>query len=244
MAEMQLRSLGHSAELLAVGAFNQRLNALHSNSHALFESIREAMSRQTSTKAPVIDNARLHELHRTFDALCDSLNMLEIPPMLLHGDMNTGNVLYDDSHCQFIDWCETYVGHPFVTLQHLLLLDQPEDAWLKSKWDAELLPSSHERSLGSGCLRPGYCLDAFHGRRLLPVWKRRLVWFAILPAAAATSKDPDPGKVHGPCRIRVEVRSRARGSNGFQTLIEVDDDVAHSKKLDVATLFRLPHSIP
>jgi hypothetical protein len=97
------------------------------------------MTRQTSTKAPVIDKARLHKLHLTFDALCDSLDMLEIPPMLLHGDMNTGNVLYDNGQGQFIDWCETYVGHPFATLQHLLLLNQPEDAWLKSKWDAELI---------------------------------------------------------------------------------------------------------
>lgn len=141
MAEVQLQSIGHHSELLAKGAFDQRLNVLRSHSAALFECIREAMSRQTSTKAAVIDNARLRDLHRIFDAVCDFLDRLSIPPMVLHGDMNTGNVLYDDGHCQFIDWCETYVGQPLVTLQHLLLLNQPADVRLKSSWDAELIRS-------------------------------------------------------------------------------------------------------
>lgn len=139
MAEIQLQSMEHHTELLLRGAFDQRWNVLRSNSHTLFEGIREAMSRQTSTKAAVIDNAQLHDLHQAFDAVCDFLVTLQIPPMVLHGDMNIGNVLYDDGRCQFVDWCETYVGHPFVTLQHLLLLNQPESARLKSSWDAELI---------------------------------------------------------------------------------------------------------
>ena len=96
------------------------------------------MDRQTSTKAARIGNARLHDLRRIFDEVCDFIATLRIPPMVLHGDLNPGNMLYADGHCQFIDWCETHVGHPLVSLQHLLLLNRPENARLKTSWDAEL----------------------------------------------------------------------------------------------------------
>lgn len=141
MAKIQLQSIEHHTELLARGAIDHRTNVLRSNALALFECIPEAMSQQISTNAAVIDDARLREMHRTLDDVCDFLEMLPIPPMVLHGDMNTGNVLYDDGHCQFVDWCETYVGHPFITLQHILLLNRPADVRLKPFWDAELVRS-------------------------------------------------------------------------------------------------------
>ena len=39
----------------------------------------------------------------------------------------------------FVDWSETYLGHPFVTLQHLLLMNCPDDAQLKPEWDRILI---------------------------------------------------------------------------------------------------------
>lgn len=139
MAKLQLRSIEHQDELLAKGAFDQRLSVLRSRSVAFFECIREAMSRQTSTRVAKLDNVRLRDLHRMFDAACDLTDRLQIPPMVLHGDMSRGNVLYHNGHCQFIDWCETYIGHPLVTLQHLLLLNQPNNVQLKASSDAELI---------------------------------------------------------------------------------------------------------
>lgn len=139
MAELQVRTIGCETELLAAGGFDQRAGVLRVNSELLFERIREAMSLQTSTRALRIEGERLRELRRMFDATCDFVEEIAIPATVLHGDMNAGNVLYDDGHCQFIDWCEAYIGYPFVTLQHLLLLNQPEDVQLKSRWDRMLI---------------------------------------------------------------------------------------------------------
>jgi hypothetical protein len=139
MAELQVRTIGCDTELLAAGGFDQRVGVLRADSELLFESIREAMSLQTSTKAPRIEGERLRRLHRTFDATCDFVEELAIPVTVLHGDMNAGNVLYDDGHCQFIDWSEAYIGYPLVTLQHLLLLNQPADVQLKTRWDRTLI---------------------------------------------------------------------------------------------------------
>ncbi|HEY5214715.1 MAG TPA: phosphotransferase [Acidobacteriaceae bacterium] len=139
MAELQVRTIGCNAELLAAGGFDQRVGVLRADSELLFERIREAMSLQTSTKAPRIEGERLVRLHRTFDATCDFVEEMAIPATVLHGDMNAGNVLYDDGHCQFIDWSEAYIGYPLVTLQHLLLLNQPGDVQLKTRWDRTLI---------------------------------------------------------------------------------------------------------
>ena len=139
MAELQVMTIGCDTELLAVGGFDQRVGVLRADSELLFERIREAMNLQTSTKAPRIEGERLRRLHRTFDATCDFAEEMAIPATVLHGDMNAGNVLYDDGHCQFIDWSEAYIGYPLVTLQHLLLLNQPADVQLKTRWDRTLI---------------------------------------------------------------------------------------------------------
>jgi len=139
IAEVQRHTAGREADLLAAGAFDQRLNILRADSELLFENIGEAMALQTSTKVPRIHESRLHELNSVFDATCEFVQTLGIPNTILHGDLHAGNVLCGADGCQFIDWCEAYVGHPLVTLQHLLLLNSPEDAQLKSTWDQELI---------------------------------------------------------------------------------------------------------
>ena len=125
--------------MLSLGAFDQRLEVLSADSELLFHKIDEAMSLQTSTKVPRIESAKLRELHEAFDSACEYLCTLSVPSTVLHGDMNPGNVLWGEESCQFIDWSETYVGHPLVTLQHLLLLNCPDDGRLKSKWDRLLI---------------------------------------------------------------------------------------------------------
>jgi hypothetical protein len=124
LAEIQCRTIDRETDLFQVGAFDHRISVLHAHSELLFGRIEEAMSRQTSTKAPQIVGRTLRQLHEVFEAICDVVDRLPIPATVLHGDLNAGNVLYGAGHCQFIDWCETYIGCPVVTLQHLLLLNQ------------------------------------------------------------------------------------------------------------------------
>jgi hypothetical protein len=139
MAELQLKTAGLETELLAIGAFDQRLATLRDNSALLFERIAEAMSLQTSTRVPRIGEKDLDELQDTFVAACSVMEELAIPATVVHGDVNAGNILYRDGCCVFIDWCETYVGCPFITLQHLLLLNQPANPTFKNTSDQILI---------------------------------------------------------------------------------------------------------
>jgi hypothetical protein len=138
LAELQMRTMGHQKELLEAGALDQRSNVLRVNSGVLFEYMEEAMSLQTSTKAPRIRLCRLLELRETFEMACDYIGNLGIPDSAVHGDMNVGNILHGRCHCQFIDWSETYIGHPLITLQHLLLLNQPINPEVKADRDRVL----------------------------------------------------------------------------------------------------------
>jgi len=139
IASIQRRTIGHEVDLFRAGAFDQRLDVLLADSGLLFEKISEAMSLQTSTRVPRIEGARLHELQESFESTCEHLSALSIPNTVLHGDMNPGNVLWGDETCEFIDWSETYVGQPPVTLQHLLLLNCSDDSQLKAKRDRTLI---------------------------------------------------------------------------------------------------------
>lgn len=139
MARLQRAAVGHEADLFRAGAFDQRLKILRLDSELLFERIAEAMALQTSTKVAPIEKPALDRLRDVFEVACDYLDTLSIPAAVVHGDINVGNILYGNDGCFFIDWCETYVGHPLVALQHLLLLNQPADAHLKAVWDRVLI---------------------------------------------------------------------------------------------------------
>lgn len=139
LAALQRRTMGHEAELLAVGAFDQRIPRLRADSHAMFERIEEAMALQTSTEARRIDGARVRVLRSIFDRACDVVEALNMPAALIHGDMNADNLIFASNRCWFLDWCEAYVGWPFVTLQHLLLLNQPGDKATKPATDQALI---------------------------------------------------------------------------------------------------------
>jgi hypothetical protein len=44
---------------------------------------------------------------------------LNIPDSLMHNDISPGSILTNGSDCVFTDWCEAYVGNPFITLEQL-----------------------------------------------------------------------------------------------------------------------------
>ena len=131
MAELQQRTMGREQDLLKAGAFDQGMDALLAHSDALFSYLQECMQLQTSARVPRIEKGRLLELKQIFKNVCRRLSALGIPNAVVHGDMSLANILRGDGHCQFIDWCETYVGNPLITLEHLLLLNQLTNPDLK-----------------------------------------------------------------------------------------------------------------
>jgi hypothetical protein len=131
MAKLQRQSEGASLDLLDAGVFDQRMNVFEKHNDELFDYLEEAMSFQTSIKAPRLARERIQELRALFAEVGQRLTALDLPITVVHGDMNFGNIVSGVQHCQFIDWCETYYGNPLITLQHLLMLNRVEDPTLR-----------------------------------------------------------------------------------------------------------------
>jgi hypothetical protein len=124
MAQLQLRTRSHGFTLLKAGAFDQGMQSFLRRSPEVFEYLQESMSLQTSMKAHKLDKTRLLEMRAIFDQTCERMGSLGIGESIVHGDLNNGNILTGIGHCQFIDWCEAYLGNPLVSLQHLLMLNR------------------------------------------------------------------------------------------------------------------------
>jgi|ERR1700733_294644 len=141
MAALQFKTIGHRSSLLAVGAFDQSMTVFQQHSEAVFDFLEEAMPSPMSRQAAPLDVLRLRELRRIFEDTSRRMEDLDLPQTVVHGDMNRDNILAGPGQCQFLDWCEAYVGCPFITLQHLLLLNQdgsegwaPRNAALKDRY--------------------------------------------------------------------------------------------------------------
>jgi thiamine kinase-like enzyme len=127
MADLQTKTRSRSCELLGAGAFDQRIQVFQKHTAVLFDYIEEAMSRQTSTRVPPLEKARVREIRAIFESICQHLEALGICDTVVHGDLNHGNILTAAGQCQFIDWSEAYIGNPLISLQHLLLLNNAEN---------------------------------------------------------------------------------------------------------------------
>ena len=122
MAQLQLLTIGRTDDLLAAGAFDQRLPALRSRIDALIAYLIKAMARQTSTKAAPLSRDRLLELGEVLRDACFRLEALDIPDALIHNDLNTGNILSDGPRLVFTDWSEAAVGNPLLACERLCQL--------------------------------------------------------------------------------------------------------------------------
>ncbi|NYF91385.1 phosphotransferase [Tunturiibacter empetritectus] len=131
IAELQMRTQGHSQTLMDSGVFDQGFDVFQMHSEALFDSLEEAMSLQTSSRVPRLERSRLQEIRKIFDDVCSRMERLDLPKTIVHGDINYGNILFRCGRCQFIDWCEAYIANPLISLQHLLLLNKTKDPELR-----------------------------------------------------------------------------------------------------------------
>ncbi len=152
MAELQIRTIGHREALLRCGAFDQNVQMLAANSQELFAYLEEAMSLQTSTRVARLTKDRLREIRSIFVAVCHRLIELNLPVTILHGDVNPENIVVQEGNCKFIDWAEAYLGNPFITLQHMLLMSQSESPRLAAH-TTRLLTDRYCAVLEQICLR-------------------------------------------------------------------------------------------
>jgi hypothetical protein len=138
LAKLQAKTAGKETELLEAGAFDQRLSVMCNQAHLLFDHVTEGMALQISTKAPRLSPRRLSEVRRIFEDTCTWIEAQAIPTTIVHNDMNLGNLAFTENRCHLLDWAEGYVGHPLVTLQHLLLLNPIDDTSTRASVDRAL----------------------------------------------------------------------------------------------------------
>jgi hypothetical protein len=118
LAKIQTQSIGAISDLLNAGAHDLRATALLGLVEPFFTGMAELMELQT--KAPPQPLSR-EELRRLSDRVREALIILEespLPMTLGHLDINPGNIVCRISGCVFLDWAETFVGHPFLTFEY------------------------------------------------------------------------------------------------------------------------------
>lgn len=123
MAALQKKATGHSAELLSAGASDHCLPSLRGHLGEIFEYLAEAMAMPASTKTLPIERRRLLELSQITEDICLQMEALHIPDTIFSTDIQTGNILFKNDRCVFIDWCESAVGNPFAAFEYLCLLE-------------------------------------------------------------------------------------------------------------------------
>lgn len=137
LARLQIATSGHEQSLLALGAFDQRPEALHRALPRIREQICEAMCRQISTKVPRLTDARIAVVCDLVSAALEHISQLGVPITILHGDLNAGNILWN-GQIEFIDWSEAYVGPCVFSLEHLLLLNKESDDPARNRLNQEV----------------------------------------------------------------------------------------------------------
>jgi hypothetical protein len=121
-----------------------------------FQEARRAMQAQTSAKSKPLAASELHQLQKDVESALKEFMNTGIPETLLHGDIGHGNIIATYDGPVFLDWAETYIGHPFLSAEHLLAdlarsnpMFAEKQASLRSHyaghWKAHVRPSELEK---------------------------------------------------------------------------------------------------
>lgn len=136
LANLQKELIGKSEQLLAAQCADHRAGALDSQIDEIIEYLEGAMRQQTSAKAPPLSASRLCEIRRVLHDVCFALDELRIPDSLIHNDISPGSILGNGTNCVFTDWCEAYVGNPFITFEqfcvHVTRKTDNSESWIRS----------------------------------------------------------------------------------------------------------------
>jgi Phosphotransferase enzyme family len=112
-AALQRRSVDVTAELLADGCLDRRLNVLETQLDPLLADP-EATRRLTPDEVAELTR-RAPELKEA----CRRLDACGVPNTLVHGDLHPGNVARFDGELVYFDWTDACIAHPFIDLHSL-----------------------------------------------------------------------------------------------------------------------------
>jgi hypothetical protein len=119
LASLQKQLTRRCHELLDVRCGDHRTQTLRGHIDPLIAYLDEAMQLQTSTKVMKLSGTRLREIGNLLHQACCGLEDLGIPDSIMHNDVSPGSILIGGDKCVFTDWCEAFVGNPFITLEQI-----------------------------------------------------------------------------------------------------------------------------
>jgi hypothetical protein len=117
LADLQKHFIGKSDELLSAECLDHSMSALSLRIDEIIDYLDEAMHEQITRVVQPLSTHRMKEIGVLLHEICDRMQELAIPDSLMHGDISPGSILGNGNHCIFTDWCEAYVGNPFITFQ-------------------------------------------------------------------------------------------------------------------------------
>jgi hypothetical protein len=136
LASLQKQLAGRSEELLAAQCADHRSGVLNSHVDGVIDYLDGAMQQQTSTKAPRLSTERLREIRSILHDACLALEDLQVPDSVMHNDISPGSILSNGASCVFTDWCEAYVGNPFISFEqlcvHVSRITRDSESWVRS----------------------------------------------------------------------------------------------------------------
>jgi hypothetical protein len=127
-AELQHSEAGHAAAHLDGGVPDRRIATFP----ALFETM---LARELPLRSG--DLARLQGFAPRFAELCDELAAQGVPETIQHDDLHGANVYPRGGTPRILDWGDSCVSHPFVTL-FVTFLHHDEIGGRDSGWYAQL----------------------------------------------------------------------------------------------------------
>jgi hypothetical protein len=119
LAEMQIASLPHTADLLAAGAQDVRYQKLLDRVDPFFSVMQDTMQAQTKNTAPRLARQEIGSVREQITEALHKLEEARIPDALNHLDLNPCNVVISAEKCSFLDWAQAAVGNPFFSIEYL-----------------------------------------------------------------------------------------------------------------------------
>jgi hypothetical protein len=186
-AGLQMEMAAHTAEILAVGAFDRRLARLPRLLEQLLDDTGALRVGRRDGLSPR-EHRQLRELRPAFEADCVALAAFGIPETLQHDDFHDGNILVAQGRYVFFDWAESAVAHPFFTLVVTLrsiaysLGMGEEDAGLRELRDIYL--EAWTRYGSRADLRAAFVLADRAGRV-----NRALTWYRVVAGMGEAAQE-------------------------------------------------------
>jgi hypothetical protein len=182
LAGMQIDAITHVSRLRQLGAVEWPLSRLLSLQDGFFAEMASIMAAQTSTRSQPLTMSDLGSLQSVLRNALMELMAIGIPDSLVHGDIGHGNIKLTKDGPVFLDWAETYIGHPFLTAEHLLVdlersnpnLNSEQRNKLRDVYLAEWIVFASEVNLATAArLMPGvaafaYAVMIWHMSRTYP----------------------------------------------------------------------------